>query len=54
MTSSENIYQDNIEEQLQRDMCELGFQHDRHEHCNAPTEKKGEKKRVGGITVKKQ
>jgi hypothetical protein len=33
---------DNIEEWLQSDACELGFQHDRHGHCDAAAKQKGE------------
>jgi hypothetical protein len=52
--SFENFNEDNIEEWLQCDACELGFQHlTDTDIVNAAMKQKG-KKRVGRIRVKKR
>jgi hypothetical protein len=45
MRNFENIDEDNVEEWLQRDVCEVGFQHMTHKDIvNAATKWKGEEK----------
>jgi hypothetical protein len=43
----ENVNKDNVEEWLQSDVCELGFQHET-QTLLMLTQNKREKKRVGG------
>jgi hypothetical protein len=42
MVNSENLSEDNIEEWLQSDACEVGFQHIQTDIINAAAKQKGE------------